>query len=214
MGNNMRHVAIVFSTTGPVPAKGGRFKELQAVELVNGKASGQSFRETFRNAEGDQGRSFAEAFSALDDFIGEATVVIHDLYEWKRFLRVELAGINRPNAKRLFDQTFDVSTWAQQHYPRKRKDLKSIAKNLGVQVATGLSGLPASSELLVLIAMRTCVNSGTKGPTASSAHSPEIRRAEQVQASTNVRVANSPKQTELIGKAMRKWFSALSKSFK
>jgi len=208
----MRLVVLVFSTTGPVPSKGGRINHLMAVELLDGKRTTSTVQNVFRTDDFQSGVAFSEAFAELDDFVSDSTIVVHDAYEWKRFFRVDLPNISRPNAKRLLDQTFDVSTWTQQHFPRKRKDLPSIAKHLKLADAPKSSGLELQLDLLVKIAERVCAASTT--PVEKVV--PSLETGTHGPPTNFLTSAIKPQtgETATLGRQMKEWFVELAKVFK
>lgn len=142
----MKQVAIAFKTTGPSPKAGDRIAELMAVQ-----ADGDRLHLVFSE---DKGKTFAALLPRLEEFIGESEVVVYHAGHWRKFLRVELRGIRKPRGRRLLEGLVDVSAWAHQRFPRQRKDIAAIARQLGITVGAELVDLERDGELLRQIATR------------------------------------------------------------
>ena len=149
----MTYVALAFTTTGDVPSKGHYINELLALRvdqhgheidrlhLFLGDGTVTSDRPTLM-----------ASFTALDEYIAAEPVVIHDGYDWKRFLRHGLKGQTPERIKAFLMLTVDVSDWSQRVYPRQRKDLISLVKRLGLRLDEGTSELERVALTLVKIA--------------------------------------------------------------
>jgi DNA polymerase-3 subunit epsilon len=148
----MRQVAIAFATTGPSPKQGHRISELVAVENLDGDAKGRSIHLQFKVDEAQDKQTFSMQFDTLNEFIGDATIVLHDAGRWRGFLRVELRSIRKRGARRLLTQTLDVSRWARSRYPKSRKSVEAIARKCGVSAPAEMTGLFLEAEQLRLIA--------------------------------------------------------------
>ena len=148
----MRQVVIAFATTGPSTRDGGRLRELLAVELSDGKATGNRLHQTHSAASRNDGRSFAEQFEELDAFIGNARVIVHHGALWRQFMRAELRDVKKPSARRLLRDFDDVMAWAHQRFPKQRKDLASLGRKVGVAVGDAVAGIQRDADLLVGIA--------------------------------------------------------------
>lgn len=154
----MRQVAIAFETSGPNPRLGHRFSELVAVEQGNDEEMGRTLHLCFRTDEASIDKlTFATQFAALDEFVADAPIILHDTGLWRKFIRAELRSIKQKNARRLLNQTIDVSRWAHQRYPKHRKSVAAIATRLSIAVPSELKGLRHTAEQLRLIG--TAMNS-------------------------------------------------------
>jgi DNA polymerase III subunit epsilon len=148
----MRQVAIAFTTTGPSPKQGHRISELVAVEQVGSEQMKRTLHLFFKaNDAASDKLTFATQFDALDQFIADAPIILHDTGAWRKFLRAELQGIKNKGARRLLTQVVDVSRWAHQRFPKHRKSVAAIAKRLNIVVSSELSGLRLTAEQLALI---------------------------------------------------------------
>ena len=148
----MRQVAIAFATTGPTPKRGHRISELVAVEKVDAEPVGKVLHLYFNAGDPASDKpSFAAQLDALDHFVADAPIVLHDPGVWRRFLRVELQGIKNKGARRLLTQVVDVSRWAHQRYPKHRKSVAALAKRLNIVASPDLSGLRLTAVQLALI---------------------------------------------------------------
>jgi GAF domain-containing protein len=84
----------------------------------------------------------------MKSLIGDSPIVVHDAGQWRRFLRAELRTIKRHGAANLMNNVVDVSAWAHQRFPRRRKDVAAIARRVGVEIPDDMSGLALEVELL------------------------------------------------------------------
>ena len=149
----MTYVAIAFSTIGDAPSKGAYINELLALRVDQHGHEVDRLHLYLGDGTGTSDRPTLEAsFKALDEFIGAEPVVIHDGYDWKRFLRHGLKGQTPERVKALLMLTVDVSDWSQRTYPRQRKDLVSLLNRLGLRLDAGASGLEHDVLALVKIA--------------------------------------------------------------
>lgn len=149
----MTYVALAFTTTGDTPSKGHYLNELLALRVDQ---YGQEVDRLHLHLCDDSGTSdkptLMTAFQSLDEYIGTEPVVIHDGYEWKRFLRHSLKGQSPERVKKFLMLMVDVSDWSQRTYPRQRKDLISLLKRLGLRLDAGTSKLENDVLALVKIA--------------------------------------------------------------
>jgi DNA polymerase III subunit epsilon len=167
----MKQVAVAFATTGPSPKQGHRISELVAVEQEDGSATGRYLHLQLRTADAQTAKpTFAEAFDALDELIGDAPIVVRHAGHWRKFIREELRSIKKRGARRLLTQTVDVSAWAHSRYPKQRKSLAAIAQRVGVVVSPELSGLNLETEQLRLIA-------NAMKPSDAKPHAPATAKA-------------------------------------
>ena len=164
----MKQVVIAFETTGNNPKEGHRFSVIYAIEQVNGWPEDR-LAIRFKTAETPNEKTFAEQFDELDEFIGGSPIVVRHAGQWRKFLRPELANIKKRGANRLLKQTQCISEWAHQRFPKQRKDLKSIARRLQLDVSPGLHGPDLEGEQMRLIATKMQPVAVVAGlPTATS----------------------------------------------
>jgi len=132
----MRRVAVAMSTTGPEPKQGHRITELAAVEM-NGDAIGETFHlRITQGTASEPGKTevtFSEALARWMQFVAGSPLVVHDYYEFKRFLRAEC---QRESVG--FDIARDyplVDTWllAKERFPRQRHGLTMVTRKLGIE---------------------------------------------------------------------------------
>ena len=174
----MRQVAIAFATTGPSPKQGHRVSELVAVEKLDGDADGRRIHLEFKVDEAQDKPTFAAQFDTLNDFIGDAAIVLHDAGRWRSFLRAELRNIKKRGARRLLNQTLDVSHWARSRYPKSRKSVEAIARKCGVSARAELTGLFLEAEQLRRIAPLLLCEPVPVAPPAIINVSPTMERLE------------------------------------
>ncbi len=148
----MTQFAIAFTTTGNSPRAGHRFSEIVLVGLEDGLPNGQRAKFNLNvDAESKSQVKFAVVLEAMTAMIGDATLIVHDAGNWRRFLRAELKSIRRHGAGLLVNNIVDVSAWAHQRYPRQRKDLSAIVRRIGIELPANLTGLDLEAELLCWI---------------------------------------------------------------
>lgn len=148
-----RQFVVAFSTTGPSPKDGHRFSEVLLVGQDGGELNDQSARFTFAlRSESETLLTFATALTTIKALVGSSMIVVHDAGKWRRFLRAELKTVKRHGAGHLLTNVLDVGAWAHQRFPRQRKDVAAIARRVGVEVPSGLTGLELEVELLRCIA--------------------------------------------------------------
>lgn len=143
----MKQVAIAFATTGPSPKDGHRFSELALVEQGTDRRLHIKIEAEGRN-------TFVARFHEIDNFIGDASLVVLNGGRWRRFLRVELKAIKGRRARRLMREVIDVGDWAHQRFPRQRKNVTAIANRMGISGTKELTGLEREAELLGMIAQQ------------------------------------------------------------
>ncbi len=149
----MTFVVIAFNVTGDYPSKGDYINELLAVRAdQHGLEVDRLQLHLGNGAAGSNLATLATSFAALDDYIGADPVVIHDAYDWQRFLKQGAKGHPLERVKRVLALTVDVSDWSLRTYPRQRKDLVSLQKRLGLRLEVGLTGLEHDVLALVNIA--------------------------------------------------------------
>ncbi len=137
----MKQVAIAFDTTGANPKEGHRFSELVARQIGNDK--------TLRLNAGADG--LKDQLQRLLAFTDGAQVVVLDGARWRRFMRAELKAGADAKARGLMKDVFDVGAWAKERFPRQRKDVEAIGRQVGVRVDGDATGL--EREVMVLAAI-------------------------------------------------------------
>jgi hypothetical protein len=148
----MKQFAVAFTTTGSSPKEGHRFGEIVLVGHENGVPTGQHARfQLDTNPTSDQQMTFPDVLAAMMTLVGDASLIVHDAGNWRRFLRAELKNIKRHGAGNLVNNVVEVRAWAHQRFPRQRKDVAAIARKAGVEVPANLSGLELEAELLCRI---------------------------------------------------------------
>ena len=148
----MTFVAIAFSVTGDYPSKGDYINELLAVRAdQQGHEVDRLHLHLGNGMAGSNLPTLAASFRALDEYIGADPMVIHDGYDWQRFLKQGTKGQPLERVKRVLALSVDVSDWSQRTYPRQRKDLVSLVKRLGLRQDGGLNGLERDVQLLVKV---------------------------------------------------------------
>jgi len=136
------YIVAAFKTSGDAPGKGGRITQLLLVKISDDGKEGAKLQlpEITPDTNAD-GMLKPVIFSRLVEFARGRPIVIHDGYNWKRFLRQEFASEPKDQVKSFLAQTIDVSEWSQRHFPRKRKDVEAILKRLKIVLPSELSGL-------------------------------------------------------------------------
>ena len=132
----MRRVAVAMSTTGPEPKQGHRITELAAVEM-NGGTTGETLHlrimQGAASEPGKTGVTYSEALTRWTQFVAGSPLIVHDYYEFKRFLRAECQRESMG-----FDIARDypvVDTWllAKERFPRQRHGLTTVMRKLGIE---------------------------------------------------------------------------------
>ncbi len=157
-----REIVLDTETTGLSPVTGDRVVEIGCVELVNHIPTGRHFHvyinperevpdEAFR-VHGlsteflrDKPLFAAEADNFLD-FIGDATLVIHNAPFDMGFLNFELERIGRPS---LSNEVIDTVMVARDRHPGARVSLDALCKHYGIDNSRRvLHGALLDSEIL------------------------------------------------------------------
>jgi DNA polymerase III subunit epsilon len=158
----MREIVLDTETTGLSPQTGDRVVEIGCVELINHIPTGRHFHvylnperpmpeEAFRihglSTEflRDKPKFSAEADAFLE-FIGDATLVIHNAPFDMGFLNNELERIKRPS---LSNNVVDTVMVARQRHPGARVSLDALCKHYGIDNSKRtLHGALLDSEIL------------------------------------------------------------------
>lgn len=182
----MRQIVLDTETTGLEPEQGHRIIEIGAVELVNRRATGQTFHRYLNpDRDSDEGAlsvhgltreflkdqpRFAEVVADFEAFIGSAELVIHNAPFDLGFLDAEFArladGVERaPLASRV--RVLDTLALARQLHPGQRNGLDALCKRYAVDnSARELHGALLDAKLLseVYLAMTGGQGALTLGP--------------------------------------------------
>ncbi|MDT8857605.1 DNA polymerase III subunit epsilon [Paracoccaceae bacterium Fryx2] len=142
----MREIVLDTETTGFEPAEGHRIVEIGAVELFNHMPTGRTYHQ-YLNPErmmpkeafeihglGDDFlrdkplfRSIAAAFL---EFIGDATLVIHNAAFDMKFLNAELTAARLPPLP--FERALDTVLMARKKFPGSPASLDALCRRFGV----------------------------------------------------------------------------------
>jgi DNA polymerase-3 subunit epsilon len=159
----LREIILDTETTGLDPATGDRIVEIGAVELVNHLPTGRTFhvyinpeRDMPKEAEAVHGLSaaflrdkpvFAEIAQEFLDFIGEATLIIHNASFDVAFLNAELGFLRLPSL--LPERVVDTLHIARQKHPGSPNSLDALCRRYGIDNSRrSKHGALLDSELL------------------------------------------------------------------
>jgi len=157
-----REIVLDTETTGLSPETGDRIVEIGGVELLNHIPTGRHIHlylnperdmpeEAFRvhglSAEFLAGKpKFAEKVDEFLEFIGDATLVIHNAPFDMGFLRHELDRLGRAN---LTNEVIDTVMVARGRHPGARVSLDALCKHYGIDNSRRtLHGALLDSEIL------------------------------------------------------------------
>jgi DNA polymerase-3 subunit epsilon len=142
----MREIVLDTETTGVEHAKGHRIVEIGAIELINHIPSGRTFhryvdpeRDMPSDAEAIHGLTtqflkgkplFAAIVAEFLDFIGDASLVIHNAGFDIGFLNAEFARLNLPAI--LPERVVDTLMIARQKHPAGPYSLDALCKRYGI----------------------------------------------------------------------------------
>jgi DNA polymerase-3 subunit epsilon len=157
-----REIVLDTETTGLSPAAGDRLVEIGCVELINHIPSGRTYHvytnpqrsmpeEAFRvHGLSDEFLADKPLFAAVAgefrDFIGDATLVIHNAPFDMGFLNAELEKVGQ---SRLTNQVIDTVMLAREKHPGARVSLDALCKHYGIDNSRRtLHGALLDSEIL------------------------------------------------------------------
>jgi DNA polymerase-3 subunit epsilon len=157
-----REIVLDTETTGLSPAMGDRLVEIGCVELINHIPSGRHYHvyinpqrpmpeEAFRvHGLGDEFLADKPLFKAVVgdflDFIGDATLIIHNAAFDIGFLNAEL---ERAGHRPLGNQVIDTVMLARDKHPGARVSLDALCKHYGIDNSRRtLHGALLDSEIL------------------------------------------------------------------
>ena len=142
----MREIALDTETTGLDPATGDRVVEIGAVELFNQMPTGRTYHQYLnpdrmmpKEAFEVHGLSddflrdkprFRDVARAFLDFIGDATLVIHNAPFDMKFLNHELKTAG--HAILPMSRAFDTVALARQKYPGSPASLDALCRRFGI----------------------------------------------------------------------------------
>jgi DNA polymerase-3 subunit epsilon len=159
----LREVILDTETTGLDPATGDRVVEIGAIELLNHLPTGRTFhvyvnpeRDMPKEAEAVHGLSaaflrdkpvFAEIAQDFLDFIGDATLIIHNASFDVAFLNAELAFLRLPAL--MPERVVDTLHIARQKHPGSANSLDALCRRYGIDNSRRTKhGALLDSELL------------------------------------------------------------------
>jgi DNA polymerase III subunit epsilon len=159
----MREIILDTETTGLDHANGDRIVEIGAVELFNRFPTSRSFhvyinpeRPMSPEAENVHGLSdiflsekprFAEHVEAFLEFVGDATLVIHNASFDIGFLNAELARTGHPPLR--FDRVIDTLALARRKHPGAPNGLDALCTRYGIDNSNRVKhGALLDAELL------------------------------------------------------------------
>ncbi len=159
----MREIVLDTETTGLDPNSGHRIVEIGCVEMIDYSITGNYLHE-YLNPERDMpdeafrvhGLSndfladkplFAAVADKFLDFIGDATLVIHNAEFDMKFINAELAKLGRPPIP--MDRTRDTVAMARRKFPGAQANLDALCNRFGIDNgARTKHGALLDSELL------------------------------------------------------------------
>lgn len=159
----IREIILDTETTGLNPASGDRVVEIGAVELLNHLPTGRTFhvyinpeRDMPAEAEAVHGLSsaflkdkpvFGQIAQDFVDFIGDATLVIHNASFDMGFLNAELGFLKRPFIPP--EQVIDTLHLARMKHPGAQNSLDALCRRYGIDNSKRTKhGALLDSELL------------------------------------------------------------------
>jgi DNA polymerase III subunit epsilon len=159
----LREIILDTETTGLDPATGDRIVEIGAVELVNHLPTGRTFhvyinpeRDMPKEAEAVHGLSSAflrdkPVFAAIAeeflDFIGDATLIIHNASFDVAFINAEFGFLRLPPL--LPERVVDTLHMARQKHPGAANSLDALCRRYGIDNSRRTKhGALLDSELL------------------------------------------------------------------
>lgn len=168
---SMREVVLDTETTGIDPNDGHRLVEIGCVELENHVPTGRVLhiyinpeRDVPAEAEAVHGLStkflkdkpvFAEIYTEMLDFIGDAKMVIHNAEFDIKFLNAELAAVGHPGFK--LKDAVDTLKIAREKFPGSPANLDALCRRFGIDNSSReFHGALLDSELLAEVYLELC----------------------------------------------------------
>jgi len=167
----MREIVLDTETTGLDPLRGDRLVEIGCVEILNRIPTGQNYH-VYLNPERDMpieafnvhGLSaqflsdkplFAAVVDEFLDFIGDATLVIHNAAFDIGFINAELAKLKRKPLS--FDRVVDTLALARRRHPGGSNRLDDLMSRYGIDASRRTKhGALLDSELLADVYAELC----------------------------------------------------------
>lgn len=161
--SGLREVVLDTETTGFEPSEGHRLVEIGAVELINHMPTGRTYHQ-YINPERQMPKEAFEVHGLGDDFlrpqplfkavaaaflefIGDATLVIHNASFDMKFLNAELKSIGHPGLP--MSQALDTLAVARKKFPGAPATLDALCRRFGIDnSAREKHGALLDSELL------------------------------------------------------------------
>lgn len=158
-----REIVLDTETTGMDPLTGDRIVEIGCVELVNHLATGNHYH-VYINPERDvpaevvavhgltteflkDKKTFAEVYSEFLDFLGDATLVIHNAEFDMKFINHHLQEMGAPAIGK--ERVVDTVKMARMKFPGSPANLDALCKRFGIDNSNRtLHGALLDSELL------------------------------------------------------------------
>ncbi|MDP6109660.1 MAG: DNA polymerase III subunit epsilon [Rhodospirillales bacterium] len=159
----MREIVLDTETTGLNPLGGHRIVEIGCIELVNHLATGETYHQ-YINPERDMPEEafavhglsddflskqpkFAQIADVFLEFIGDATLVIHNAQFDMGFINAELARLERPPVPMA--RSIDTVQMARKKFPGAQANLDALCRRFQINnTARELHGALLDSELL------------------------------------------------------------------
>jgi DNA polymerase-3 subunit epsilon len=159
----MREIVLDTETTGLEPAEGHRIVEIGAIELLNHMPSGRTYHQ-YINPERPMPKEAFDVHGLGDDFlrdkpvfksiaraflefIGEATLIIHNASFDMKFLNAELKSLGHPGLP--MTQALDTAAMARKKFPGAPASLDALCRRFGVDNSSrDKHGALLDSELL------------------------------------------------------------------
>lgn len=159
----MREIVLDTETTGFEPTEGDRIVEIGAVELIGHVPTGRTYHQYINpkrpmppeafavHGLGDDFLAdkplFGEIADAFLDFIGDATLVIHNAAFDMKFLNAELGWLGKPPLPMA--RALDTLAIARRKFPGSPASLDALCRRFGIDnTARTLHGALLDSEIL------------------------------------------------------------------
>ena len=142
----MREIVLDTETTGFEPLEGHRIVEIGAIELLNKMPTGRTYHQ-YINPERNMPKEAFEVHGLGDDFlrdkpafktiarafiefVGEATLVIHNAAFDMKFLNAELTALGHPGLP--MSQSLDTVAMARRKFPGAPASLDALCRRFGI----------------------------------------------------------------------------------
>ncbi|MEQ8652725.1 MAG: DNA polymerase III subunit epsilon [Kiloniellales bacterium] len=143
---NLREIVLDTETTGLDPASGHRIVEVAGIEMINHLPTGETFRRYINperdmpeEAERIHGLSetfladkpvFAAVAQELADFLGDATLVIHNASFDMKFLNAEFKKVGFPTLPA--SRAIDTVEMARKRFPGAQASLDALCRRFAI----------------------------------------------------------------------------------